>query len=664
MTHTITQQTADCFRRFNATVRPPQLRTIQEFAEQEIILPNGPFEGFPFRCDRQPYTALLFALLMSQAWNRFFITGPTQSGKTLAAFVIPLLYHLFERGESIICGVPNKDMVGDKWRDDLRPVIERTRYRDLMPTEGPGSRDGGTPTSITFQNGVEIRFMTGGGGDKGRAGKTVPVLFVTETDGFDIAGGTSHESDKFSQLEGRLRAMRGRSRVIAECTTTIVTGRTWREIKAGTDTRIVLPCPHCRNWVSPEREHLLGWQDAKTETEAATGAYWGCPSCGEAWAEADRTDANRASRVLHRGQTITEAGEVVGPLPETKTLGFRYSAVQNEFLLAEDHAVDEFKKDQDGDPENAERMLCQQVWALPYKPPEWEEAPLTVTGLLTRRAGLTLGILPADTTRMALGLDVHQHFIYYLLLAETAAGPIPLVDFGILDVHSDNLKTEAAILASLREFRDGRLATGWTVQVHGNQKQPDAVWSDSGWKPDPVFAFCRESNQAAGSNCYLPILGRGESVYRSRRYERPTKTGTVVRYVGTGWHLSRVPARANAWQVTLDSDANKIGVQTALALPEDTPGAIVLPNESRQRLQKLSHHLTSEKLVRKMEPGKGETWAWDKHGANHWLDAAAYAFAALTFLREIAAKPTATQPTKRTIGPEFRMPGDRPFLTL
>ena len=43
-------------------------------------------------------------------WWRRFVTGPTQDGKTLLSFCLPILYHLFELREDVIVGVPNIDM--------------------------------------------------------------------------------------------------------------------------------------------------------------------------------------------------------------------------------------------------------------------------------------------------------------------------------------------------------------------------------------------------------------------------------------------------------------------------------------------------------------------------------------------------------------------------
>lgn len=124
--------------------RAPRLRTMRQFAEQEIVTPDGPFEGRRFRCDRQPYTGLWLDAVDSGRWNRIVSTGPTQSGKTLCCFILPLLYHLFEIGETVICGLPDMDMAGDKWREDILPVIEQSRYRELLPRQGTGRFIAGT----------------------------------------------------------------------------------------------------------------------------------------------------------------------------------------------------------------------------------------------------------------------------------------------------------------------------------------------------------------------------------------------------------------------------------------------------------------------------------------------------------------------------------------
>jgi transposase InsO family protein len=66
--------------------------------------------------------------------------------------VIPILYHLFELEETVICGLPDMDMASDKWRENLLPAIQSSRYRELLPKSGGGSR-GGKVESIQFGNG-------------------------------------------------------------------------------------------------------------------------------------------------------------------------------------------------------------------------------------------------------------------------------------------------------------------------------------------------------------------------------------------------------------------------------------------------------------------------------------------------------------------------------
>ncbi len=97
------------------------------------------------------------------------------------------------------------DKVGDKWRENILPVIEQSRYRDLLPRQGSNSR-GGKVESLQLRNGASLKFLSGGGSDKSRAGFTARVVVVTETDGMDRPGNASRESDKITQLEARTRA--------------------------------------------------------------------------------------------------------------------------------------------------------------------------------------------------------------------------------------------------------------------------------------------------------------------------------------------------------------------------------------------------------------------------------------------------------------------------
>ena len=169
--------------------------------------------------------------------------------------------------------------------------------------------------SLQFGNGATLKFMSGGGGDKSRAGFTARVVIITETDGMDQAAGTSRESDKITQLEARTRAYGTRKRIYMECTVSTEQGRTWQEYTHGTHSRILLPCPHCQDWVVPDRKDLTGWQGAATQAEARRLGAFACPACRQTWSEDDRVRANRGCRLAHAEQTVDDQGAVQGSLP-------------------------------------------------------------------------------------------------------------------------------------------------------------------------------------------------------------------------------------------------------------------------------------------------------------------------------------------------------------
>ena len=88
------------------------VRTIEQFAEDEVFLPNdgGPFEGQLFAVRRQPFVSLLWKEMQSPRWSEVWVTGCVQSGKTLSAFVIPLIYMLVELQKSPIAAIPDGTM--------------------------------------------------------------------------------------------------------------------------------------------------------------------------------------------------------------------------------------------------------------------------------------------------------------------------------------------------------------------------------------------------------------------------------------------------------------------------------------------------------------------------------------------------------------------------
>ncbi|WP_417851059.1 terminase gpA endonuclease subunit [Thalassoglobus sp.] len=619
--------------------RAAKVRSMLEFAESEIVIPDGPYEGRRFRCQRQPYTGLWFDAIDSGSWNRFVATGPTQSGKTLACFLVPLLYHLFEVGETVICGLPDMDMAADKWREDILPIIEKSRYRNLMPSKGGGSR-GGKVEAIQFLNGATLKFMSGGGGDKSRAGFTSRVVVITETDGMDTPGASSRESDKVTQLEARTRAYGSRKRIYLECTVSTQQGRTWQEYQNGTSSKIALRCPHCQVWVVPEREQLKGWRETDSQVAARSCGQFHCPECEKPWDEAQRTDANRHARLLHHGQTI-ENEELVGEPKPTETLGFRWSAVHNLFLEAGEIAADEWRASRSADEDNAEREMRQFVWCLPVLPSRWEETAIRTEEITHRVAKWQQGIVPAGTQHLTAAIDLGKYLCHWVLVAWSPQATGHIADYGRIEVASPELGVEKALLVALQEFGD-RVLEGWQLEGSEETVLPGTVWVDAGYMTDVVYRF---SQDYPG---FLPAVGRGATQQRQQWYQRPKSTGAIVRQIGEGYHLSKLQS-PSTFLFEVNADHWKTWVHQRLATPLGEPGAMTLFQAPAHEHLSLAKHLTAEKKTEEFLPGKGVVTRWECiRRNNHWFDALYNACAAGHYVGARLIQDS--QPEPRTYG--------------
>lgn len=583
---------------------------MREFSEQEIVLPTGPFEGRRFRVGRNPFAGLWFDSIDSGKWRRHVATGPQQSGKTLTAFVIPIIYHLFEVRETVICGVPSLDMVADKWNEDLLPAIAASRYRDLLPSAGAGSR-GGNVTRVQFRNGVTLRFMTGGGGDKARAGFTSRVLAATEIDGMDEAGGASREADKLSQLEGRTRAYGNRARVYLECTVSHDEGATWREYTGGTHSRIIVECARCLAWVTPEREHFVGWRDAETIVDAGRKGAFCCPSCGEMWDGDSRVAAQATARVVHKGQEVTPDGTITGTPAATDTLGFRWTAFNN--LLVTDAAIaqEEWRASRSHDEEMSERKMRQFWWATPIDAGGKAVTAVDVQAITARTSDAGRGVVSPDAEHLTLGIDIGQRLAHWTLI-EWRKGATPHIpDYGRLEIPSDMMAVEEAILLALRDFRDSVILKGWS---QGNQAiVPASVLVDAGNWDEVVSRFCEETGRS-----FLPAKGFGVTRYADARPGERKQNKTRVVAVGEGYHIAQV-AGWRSLLVEAQADHWKTWLHARLQTPVGRSGAMTLFKGGDHFT--FAKHLTAEKKIEEFVPGKGAVTRWVAVSRNnHFLD--------------------------------------------
>lgn len=629
---------------------------MREFAQGEIVLATGPRKNRKFSDQTNPSISLLwFGAIETAAvngWIRFVITGAVQSGKTLHGFVIVIMYHLFEVQEDVICGVPTAEMARDKWNKDLLPAIKASHYASLMPETGAGSR-GGDFESIEFKHGPSLKFMTGGGGDEKRSGATTRVAVITETDKMDQAGKGSRETDPISQIAARTEAFSDQARVFMECTVSTEAGRTWKEYCAGTASRIAIRCPSCRQYVSPERKHLVGWQDAPDVMAARERTRVACPSCGVLWDEAERHAANRDAVLLHRGQEIDADGKITGDAPRSNTLAFRWNCLNN--LTVHMGLVGQQEWEAARNPEDAskDKALKQFKWAIPQAPDAVDVVGLQANIITARTLPLARGVIPADATRITFGIDVGMRLCHWVGIAWRPNATPHVFDYDRLEVALEIQAFEVALLIALRQFRDEVASRGWYRQgeENGEPLTPSLVLVDSGWSQTTVLTFCAESPG------YCATKGFGDGQRSGRPEHEP---GSKPAGFGDGYELRTLPGGEE--QLSVNADKWKAWTHARLATPVGKPGAMTLFDPGRTLHGGNPHLPFAKHLLAETQVERGFVTKFVRTSRNnHWLDGTALASVAGHAVGERLIN---EQPPPEP-EPQSRPPSDNPWkLTI
>lgn len=613
----------------SAIVRPA--RSYREFFEEEVTIPTGKYRGLPFDCDVQPITSLLLEQLEETRWNEIVVTGPSQSGKTTIGFTGPLLYVSAELGEPVVVGLPDGNMVSDKWEMDIASILAASpTLRKLIPTTGPGSRGGTIKDSIRLANGAVIKFMTKGGSDQSKAGfPGCRFLRITEAAGFSHASETSVEADPFRQIKTRLSSYDlDEQQVIIEGTVTLADELPWRLYDQSTRSRSVSPCPHCGKWISPEREDFGGWEDAASELEAAELGMFYCPQCGEGISDQQRRESLKRAKLVHHGQKISKAGKISGPVPQTTRLWFRWSAWHNCLVSARTLAMREWSASrldpESREREDAERELLQFVWCKPFEPPALTIAPLTAADIDRSAWELEQGLLPEDTKFVTVGLDVGMYWCHWLVIAwrENKAGHIadyqriPVLEQGQGTKSSREKAVKLVLRDRLVEFAR-RCQKGWPVNNVAKRIAPARVWMDAGYQTDVVFSVCSKLPEA-----FLPTFGRGIGQLSRTKYSHPTRIDRAVRLIGERYHVKRSREYRRLY-VIVDADHWKTSVTDWLQVEAEGEGTLTIFRDVQHDHKTFKRHVTAEELVRQFHPRHGAIECWENphDKPNHYFDA-------------------------------------------
>ncbi|MEM8493770.1 MAG: terminase gpA endonuclease subunit [Planctomycetota bacterium] len=601
--------------------------SIVEFAESKIIIPDGEYGNRRFQFRRQPLFRHWFDAIDSGAFTTFVATGPVQSGKTLAV-LIPVLYHLFELRETVIFGVPNREMAADKWNLDIKPVISACpEFEKLLPTSGQGSRQASKIETVIFKNGSVLKFMTGSGADETRSGFTSRVVAMTEADKLEVRSRASAETGPINQLEGRVAQYGSNARIYKECSPSLDTAHIWQAYLAGSQSEVAMKCPYCGEYSLVDREHFKGWETANTVWEAQETGRFRCPKCDEPWSLDDRRQAVEQGRLAHQAQT--ERAQVLMDPPRSRVFSFRWSAAQNLFIDEVVLGGKEFEAavNRDDLDLSDEKDVLQQRWGMPYTAPKSEYVEAKIGDIMARQAGedsgLRKGVIPSDATLVGVGVDVGKFYLHWAGVAQRPNRAAHVYDYGVIPTHADAMEDiDEAIKLALFELHF-ELSKGWTDQ-DGQVRHFNHYGVDAGnFAKEVVYPFVARTNKYG----VLATKGWGVSNYRPAKYKPATRADKPhLVFQGDGWHVVR-DREQELFRCNFDADKAKSRVKEGLALPATQPrGVSLFYAESPREHLTFAQHIASETTDRTFIPGRG--WV-EKHvvksHANHWLDATAIA---------------------------------------
>lgn len=675
------QTIADEFDMLLDACELPAFRSIAQFATDEIILPpGGPKQNQPYELDTQPWSRLWFDLVQSGKFTRFAVVGPTQTGKTLTCYVIIAMYFLFERHENVGCGIPQMEMAWDKWSRDFLPVIKASRYANLIPETGIGSK-GGKFNAITFTNGATLKFVSAKGDDAKRSGITFRILVMTEIDKFDEASDNSREGDPVSQMIARLDSYETlNSLIFMECTASLPKGRIWREYNNGSAAKIALLCPLCNTRVTPEREHLVGYIKATNEIDAREWSQFICPNCSKPWTEENRRFANMNAVLVHRGQEALPDGTIVGPLPKTLTAGFRWTAVNSMLRPAADVGGREWMARNDPDEDNSEKTMLQWVWAMPWTGDTFG-MDITEDIVASRLTGLARMECPEDVESIVCQIDLHLRWHYYTIMATSENGARSIIDYGL------RWNPDQAVIGPAEAIRKGledlveELENREYITEGGRFTSLDFGMIDGGYHQEVGVEFVQ------GRAHWRLVKGQGrDDKAGDTKYIEPKEKTPDLR-PGDHWNDRRQPAIAESnnrrwWLLFADTDHWMHQVHGSfMSEPflEDgktrRPGSLaIFGTDPSEHLRKADAEIVRSAYATQVcgwvwraaaSKKKGQKIGWEsQYSQDHWLDTTYGCLVGDSVLRTYhprfrkrPVQPVAVQERKR-----FQTPDGRPYL--
>lgn len=603
------------------------MRTPDQWADSNRLLPPGSAEPGPWRSSRSPYMIHIVHACIQPKNKRVIAVMGSQMGKT-AGLMNVIGHRLDDDPAPIIYVGPTRNNIDNVIEPKIMDLIKGVPT--LWAKMAKGKKATKTHKRIA---GVSLRLAWAGSPTELASDSAVLVL-VDEIDRMD--DNVKGEGNVFELAEARTSTYPD-GRVIGTSTPTIgnvdtfihpVTGLEhwavsdtvaspiWRLWQEGTRHEWAWPCPHCGEYFIPRFKHLA-WPEKSTPDEARQKASLQCPSCAELITDAYKAEMNKRGVYVAPGQSVTKSGEIVGEadtynsdtasfwvsgicsFSSKKTFGF----LAKKFLAAV----------RSGEQERIQGVINTdfgELFKIGGDAPEW-------TVVAERKRGYKEGNVPQGVNLLTAGVDVQKNRLVYVVRGWGSKYESWLIEHGEFWGETD----KPEVWQQLSEL----VATTWQGHLLSR------VAIDSGYQTQQVYQFCRLHKNVA-------LATKGHDTL-----DKPFKKSDIDVNV-------RGKTIANGLQLWhFNTDQMKSWVHSRVEWPHDQPGGWWLPDDISDDYCK---QIVAEQ--RSVKPSGKVIWVQIKKD-NHYLDAEALAYLAakiITAGREYAVEGqalTVSKPKRRMI---------------
>jgi phage terminase large subunit GpA-like protein len=367
----------------------------------------------------------------------------------------------------------------------IRPLIDNT---PAVANHVSPRADDNTLTATKFDSCSLYMGWSGSPGTLAR--RAIRYGIFDEVDKYK---GNSREADPISLGIERTSTYGYRRRVLIGSTPTTRAGTIWRAWEASGDKRrYYVPCPHCGEFQTLVFAQIkypkLSITDRTIEAdtiEQQSLAHYECLSCRQPIQENAKTKMLARGVWLSSGQRIDRSGQVTGPRPKSKRVGFWINAIYSPWRSFSAIAAEFIRSQQDpGRLQNFRNSWLAEPWEEVIRSSDVADMRRLLGGAPPAK------LVPAWAEYIVCTADVQKDRLYWVCRCWGAGYRSQLIAYGVA--------------ASFEDLRAQCLSSQWQL-ASGETSRAHALFIDSKFRRDEVYQFSKTDDRVR------PIMGDNDS---------------------------------------------------------------------------------------------------------------------------------------------------------